>query len=651
MMGLSTGLGSAEMELQKMLIDERMKSTNHGINYQTLKAEHQSVQDEFTQSQGKLRQLLSDRQAEQENVKLLLAELRGEMMDQTRELEELRLQVMTPQRLELIIAQVQQEMEAPVRERFKKLEEETEKYKFDLIKLRYDYTFVMSQFEHQREEHARILEERRIHFDAELSRLEKDRKDQVAQNQGADTLHDGEQVEALLREKAQLHQRLEELEAEVGDLRAQKENYGQQAENVQHIQIQQLSESQTTLKSMEAERQSLHLKLERRGSEVYSLTSEIQSLKYSHKLEMDGVKLEWNHSKGEMERERDALQVQSDGLQADAEVLKALVERHKDVLVEKEREMAGRVQAACEEDFRKTATLHKEKLELENRLAALQQQRALQDTADHVQKEEWKQRVCSSQQGEESVRREVKNLRSRIQQQMSQLKELETQKTEIADLQQQNQALGVRLATLSRSESDSMEKNQRLREKMDRLREELKTTRGQAEKSQHEAERMLEDRQVEWLEEKHKLQQRESELQHKHSRGKEKMQRAAAAQKKRKTLTENKEKRLRDKIQLLQAQKEDLQLETAAAKKHSSFSVEEAQLSKRLKELQHRHNEFQHILLGTEGPLADIPDCNQRDLSLLRRRLQDLESTQRLQLKELGSVAQTNLDPKPQPEL
>ena len=416
-MGLSTGLGSAEMELQKMLIDERMKSTNHGINYQTLKAEHQSVQDEFTQSQGKLRQLLSDRQAEQENVKLLLAELRGEIMDQTRELEELRLQVMTPQRLELIIAQVQQEMEAPVQERFKKLEEETEKYKFDFIKLRYDYTFVMSQFEHQREEHARILEERRIHFDAELSRLEKDRKDQVAQNQGADTLHDGKQVEALLREKAQLHQRLEELEAEVGDLRAQKENYGQQAENVQHIQIQQLSESQTTLKSMEAERQSLHLKLERRESEVHSLTSEIQSLKYSHKLEMDGVKLEWNHSKGEMERERDALQVQSDGLQADAEVLKALVERHKDLLVEKERETAGRVQAACEEDFRKTATLHKEKLELDNRLAALQQQRALQDTAVHAQKEEWKQRVCSSQQGEESARREVKNLRSRIQQQ------------------------------------------------------------------------------------------------------------------------------------------------------------------------------------------------------------------------------------------
>ena len=485
-----------------MLIDERMKCENHQTNYQTLKAEHKFVQDEFTQLQGELRRLLSDRQAQQENVQLLLAELRGEMMDKTRELEELRLQVMTPQRLELLRALVQQEME-----------EETEKYRSDYDKLRYDYTFVIFQLEHQREEHARILEERRIHFDAELSRLEKDREDLVAQYQGSDPLCDGKRVEALLREKAQLHQRLKGLEAEVGELRAQKENCGQQAENVQRIQIRQLSESQSTLKSMEAERQSLHLKLEWRESELHLSNKQIVLL---------------------------------------------------------------------------TGRLHK-------------------------------------------AEREVQR------------------KTEIADLQQKYQAVVVQLGTLSHSESDLMEKNQRLRETIERLREELRTTRSQAEKSQHEAERMLEDRQVEWWEEKRKLQQRESELQHKHSLGKEKMQRAAAAQKKRKTLTENKEKRLQDKIQLLQAQKEEL--ETAAAKKHSSFSVEQAQLSKRLKELQRQHNEFRHLLLGsgvsfrggpavltslpnpflllgTEGPLADIPDRNQRDLSLLRRRLQDLESAQ-----------------------
>lgn len=52
------------------------------------------------------------------------------------------------------------------------------------------------------------------------------------------------------------------------------------------------------------------------------------------------------------------------------------------------------------------------RLELENRLAALEQQRALQDAADHTQREEWEERLRSTQHGEELARRELQNLRS-----------------------------------------------------------------------------------------------------------------------------------------------------------------------------------------------------------------------------------------------
>uniref|UniRef100_A0A671Y0K4 Centrosomal protein 83 n=1 Tax=Sparus aurata TaxID=8175 RepID=A0A671Y0K4_SPAAU len=583
---------SAEMELQKMLIDERMKCENHRTNYQTLKAEHSSLQDEFTRAQGELKRLLSDRQAQQEKLQLLLAELRGELLDKTRELEELRLQVMTPQRLELLRAQVQQEMEAPVRERFNKLEEETEKYRSEYNKLRYDCTFLKSQLDHQREEHARILEEKSILYEAEISRLEKDREDLVAQYQGSDLLRDGKRVEALLREKAQLHLRLKGLEAEVAELRAQKENSGQQAENVQRIQIRQLTESQATLKSLEAERQSLRLQLERTESElnlsheqnsqltgrlhkaerdVNSLTCQIESLKHSHKLEVASVKLECTRSKGELERERDTLQGQIESVQADVEVLKASVERHKEALVEKERELVRKVQSAREEEFRKTAALHEEKLDLENRLATLEQQRALQDAADNTQKEEWEERVRSAQHGEESARRELQSLRTKLQQQSSQLEELERQKGEIADLQQQNQELGVQLGTLSHSESDLMETNHRLKETLDRLREELRTR-----------------QRVEWLEEKHKLQEREAELQQKYSQAKEKLQRAAVAQKK--VLLQLKNPLNKNLLSFLS--------------RRSSFSEEQAQLSRRLKELQRRHNEFRRLLLGGQAPFS-----------------------------------------------
>lgn len=85
----------------------------------------------------------------------------------------------------------------------------------------------------------------------QISRLEKDREDMVAQYEGSDAQRDGKRVETLMREKAKLHLRLKGLEAEVAELRAQKDNSGQQAENVQRIQIRQLTESQAAVKSLE----------------------------------------------------------------------------------------------------------------------------------------------------------------------------------------------------------------------------------------------------------------------------------------------------------------------------------------------------------------------------------------------------------------
>lgn len=85
----------------------------------------------------------------------------------------------------------------------------------------------------------------------QLSHLENDRVDLVTWYQGSDPLRDVKRVEALLRDKAQLHVQLKGLEAEVGELRARNENSGQQAENVQRIQIRQLSECQAAGMSLE----------------------------------------------------------------------------------------------------------------------------------------------------------------------------------------------------------------------------------------------------------------------------------------------------------------------------------------------------------------------------------------------------------------
>uniref|UniRef100_A0A8C1H831 Centrosomal protein 83 n=2 Tax=Cyprinus carpio TaxID=7962 RepID=A0A8C1H831_CYPCA len=656
----STGLTSSDMELQKMLIDERMRCENHKTNYQTLKVEHTRLQDEYTRAQSELKRLLSDRQAAQEKQQLLLAELRGELLDKTRELEELRLQVLTPQRLELLKAQVQQELETPIRERFNKLQEEAENYRSEYNKLRYDLTFLKSEFDHQKEEHVRVLEERRIRHEADVARLERDKEDLATQLQSGDPARDGKRVEALLREKTQLHQRLKGLEAEVTELRAERNNSGAQAENVQRIQIRQLAESQAAVKALEAEKQSIRMQLDRTESElrlsqeqntlltgklhkaereISSLNSQIEELKHTHKLDLSNVKLECVRAKGELERDRDTLQLSFSlsGLQSDIEVLKSALEKNKELISEKEREMVRRVQAAREEEIHKIATLQEEKLELENHLSELEQQRALQEASGNSQKEEWEECLRAAQLAEESVRKELQNLR---------------QASSGSFI-----SLNLQIGTLSHSESELLDTNSRLRESLERVREDLRSARTQMERTQQEAERLVEERRVEWLEEKHKLLEKEAELREKYSQAKERLQRAAFAQKKRKTMTELKENKLQDKIQLLEAKIEELEIEASTVRKKSSYSEEHAQLSKRLKELQRRHNEFRRLLLGYKS--AAVPssslsfpplhpthlflhflsqeDQHQRELSVLRRRLEELENSQQQQLEELAA--------------
>uniref|UniRef100_A0A8D0L9U3 Centrosomal protein 83 n=1 Tax=Sphenodon punctatus TaxID=8508 RepID=A0A8D0L9U3_SPHPU len=672
-------LVGSQGELQKLLIDERMRCEHHKTNYQTLKAEHTRLQDEYTKSQNELKRLLVEKQTIHDKFQLLLAELRGELLDKTRELEELKMQVITPQKLELLKAQIQHELEMPMRERFRKLDEEVEKYRTEYNKLRYEHTFLKSEFEHQKEEHARILEEKKIKYDSEVTRLEKDKEELHNQLFSVDPTRDSKRVEVLLREKAQLHQKIKGLEAEVAELRAERENSGMQAESVQRVQVRQLAEMQSTMRSLEAEKQSAQLQLDRiekelqmrneqntlltsklhkAEREINALAAKVEELKHSHKLEITNIKLEAARAKSEVERERNKLQSEMDGLHSDNEILKAAVERHKVFLVEKDRELIHKVQAAREEGFQKLAALQEEKLEFENRLAELEKMKGEQDGLRQSEKDQFEERLRVIQLAEESSRRELQNIRLKLQQHVNQSEEIEKEKSENADLKQQIHDLQLHVASLSQSENDLLDSNQKLKEIVERLKHECRNSRSQAEKAQLEAEKTLEDKHIEWLEEKHKLIQRVTEREEKYNQLKEKLHRASVAQKKRKALNDNKQKRLMEKIELLEAKKEELETENQVLNRQNVPFEEYTSLQKRLKDLQRRHNEFRSLILVSNMPslnpmsvmpsiLVPVPETSsfphvqeeqhQRELSLLRKRLEELETTQRKQLEELGA--------------
>ncbi|XP_064898902.1 centrosomal protein of 83 kDa isoform X5 [Columba livia] len=581
-------------ELQNLLINEKMQSEYYKANFQTSSAENLRLQEDYMKSQDELKRLLVEKQTVQDRYEYLLAECQEELRGKIQELEKLKMEVISPPKIELLKAQIQRELESSMTERYRKLENEVEKYRTEYNKLRYEHTFLKSEFEHQKEEHACILEEKKIKYEAE------------AENKSADL-----QIDRLEKELRMSHE-------------------------------------QNAL---------LTSKLHKYEREVNSLAAKVEEVKHSHKLEVTNVKLEAAKTKNEAERERNKIQSEMDGLLSDKEVLKAAVEHHKMLLAEKDRELIRKVQAAKEEVLEKIAALQNEKLELENRLSDLEKMKQEQDTGRQSEKDQYEEKLRVVQMAEESSRKELQRLRLKIQQQTTQMEELEEKKRESADLKQQIHDMQVQLASISQSENDLLESNQKLKETIERLRQECQHARSQAEKAQLETEKTLEYKRIEWLEEKHVLTQCITEKEEKYSQLRNKLCRAAVAQKKRKTLNDNKHRRMQEKLQLLEAKLEELEKENQVLNRQNVSYEEHTRLQKRLKDLQRRHNEFRSLILNPNMPslnpvsimsLSALPpgpemsfghlqeEQHQRELSLLRKRLEELENTQRKQLEDLG---------------
>jgi coiled-coil domain-containing protein 41 len=85
--------------------------------------------------------------------------------------DEIFLQVITPQRLEIIRTQVTEDISKLYKERFHKQEQEVEEYRTLCNQLKHTLAFTQSEYETQKAEHLRIIEEYKLSAEAEVSNV------------------------------------------------------------------------------------------------------------------------------------------------------------------------------------------------------------------------------------------------------------------------------------------------------------------------------------------------------------------------------------------------------------------------------------------------------------------------------------------------
>ena len=70
--------------------------------------------------------------------------------------------------MEIIKLQIQDDIEKPLRAKVAALTEEGEQYRSEFNKLKYEYSFLKAEYEHEKGEQTRILEEVKMRHEAEV---------------------------------------------------------------------------------------------------------------------------------------------------------------------------------------------------------------------------------------------------------------------------------------------------------------------------------------------------------------------------------------------------------------------------------------------------------------------------------------------------
>ncbi|CAK8689318.1 centrosomal protein of 83 kDa-like isoform X2 [Clavelina lepadiformis] len=627
-----------------------------------------------------------------EQTQELIQNLQAQLASKCRELEEVRSQTLHPGKLEIIKAEVTKELEEPLKAHMLAMDREVEKYRGEYNKLRYENTFLKAEYEHAKAEHQRNLEEQNLRHQALVAALKQERDD-LLKNQHSTTDVDAQKITHLQRNKNQLEQRVKNLLDEMAELRKQKEHVAVEADSVQRSQAKDLARLQANIKAIESEKRSNEMQCERLQKELWDsneqksrLTQQIKDLNkectslrnsldeetHRHKVELTNGKLETLKMKGELERDRDSLASKNHELEAELDILRASTTNHQRELEEAERESSRRILESREEEWTKNNSLQNEKLQLEERCRELEQRLASEKSSRTNEREQNEDKMRALEMDIMSLKNEISQLKVRLAHETQTRQQYERDRDECVTLRQKIHDRESELQAMTSHRQQALAEAERAREAIRDVRSDAEAARMQAQRAQSEAEKSIEAHKIASMEEKHRIQTRLDQVEHKLKRFNENHERANRQQRKMKQAMLDKIKHLKGKVQLLEAEKEKLEIEMKAGR-HGVSLEEHHRLKRRMREVTRRHNEFRRVvglgenLSSTMNTLhADMTSFNmmglgdltnlaaggelekqhQKELSLIRKRLDEVEMQQQEQNDVFDAIGSTRPEQK-----
>ncbi|PAA87981.1 hypothetical protein BOX15_Mlig004511g3 [Macrostomum lignano] len=645
--------GAGGLGYARALSEERLRSDQHRSNFQLLKAKHSQLQEQYANLERQLKTTLEESRAAQERLNDTLHAAKKERDDARAELEEAKLQGLNAQKLEMIKAQVTEDLELAYKDRYAQLSQESAYHRQEWNRLRYESAAARSDLEHAKAEHSRVIEELKLVHDAEVANLRRERDFLLQRQADSDP---ADRVRALYRENAQLLARLKALDSELEEARTGRDTEQQSAELRARTLERQLADCQSNVRQLNAERESLRQQLDDTGRELSEaraldlqltgrsaeaeknaaqLRSRLEELEHKAKLEMYNAKLQWTQERGAIERERDSLLAVRDDLQHRLSLAASKLSRLERDALDRERQLARREQAVREEEWQARQQIESEKIAAEGELQTARQKVAEVDSVIRAERERCQERVSRAESEAKASADERASLESRIERLERELRTQTEARDELESRLRRHEAEAAAAAdtldALEEAKSERLEAQRELRQvqatierelrpEIRRLTEALAGAESAVEAKSREFNRAKE----EWRKKKHKY--------------------SAAV------------RSARERAELAEAKECELGAQVEVLRKGVSHD-EYNRVRKELRDLQRRLGDFRSVLMTSRAP---EPGSASRELGIpggksaaaaawsgaeeeqameeLRSRLDRLDSQQREQMAQVTSL-------------
>lgn len=648
-----------------MYSDEKHPSRDMPTSsFEKLKAAHVSLQEDYVRLQNDLKDALQALRDVRSNHASILKRADKIISEKDSTIKELRTKLSAISEDDL-----RREIEEELRNNFanytKQLQINNDKCRASLHEANVQITTLKVQLESGERSHQRALQELDLKHKAEANRLQVEIQRLKSQQSRSEAVDIFTKLLHAQKENADLQNKVKGISLQLKELRCEKDNVVLEHQAALHKHVEELAlveeankVTETKLRSVQSQRETLEEALGRYRQEVNRLSQELVSLEEEklslknklslaeqrHKAEVTQLKMDSVHQKAGLETKYEKTLLELASAKTDVELAMKGSANQKQLLAEKEKELEKKHCAARAKDWDRARRLESEKLLLEAKLQEL----ATANAATLERFAESEKHVKRLKQCQDSQRQELEEEGLTLK---AKLKALLDARDDTNKVTAENNVLHQRLKLaeeeLSKTNAaikDAQEQKETLSQKVDRLQIELQAAHVNAIKLSEQSERASMQMKLAWEQEKYdfvkRIEELEAELRQAHKEFNWKLRALKNRNKEYRKTVDTYE----SKIKGLKSANHEMQVEAVHLKKNVPFNIHK-ELQDELEKLRRKQREFRSLLEFPAAPGGNVgpPHPNSQSLwnfAEVKEKLDRLDQQQRTQMNQMVALVQ-----------